>query len=266
MTALCYCAAPATTGALCTRHLSQLRTHLSRAPEILRELDVTITGQDKQGGGAAATGSHMAFNETASIRKDDVLAVLRSAASAADPQTRHRYDETPVDLRKRALDHLDALARSAHVHTIAQDLRDVLFAAERVMERPPERIAYGPCGECGSELTAPVEAQVAWCRGCGGRHELAAVKGWWNVQVRDYLDQATGTLQQIIEWLRLEDFDVSPRTVEKWPARKKHTLIGCVLEDGMTVYSYPKARELAKRHQERKAAENGAQPFLGVHS
>lgn len=247
----CFCTAPATTGALCTRHLSQLRMHLWRSWEILRELDVTITGQDVQGGGAGTGETPMAFNETASTRKDDLLVVLRSAAHAADPQLRHRFDETPAELIARALGSLDALARSPHVHTIAQDLADVLVQAEHVMQPAAERIAYGSC-ECGVELTAPKDSDVAWCRGCGGRHEVAAVKQWWDVQVRDYLDEAIGTLRQITEWLQLEGYEVSPRTVEKWPERKRGALIGCVQEGAPTTYSYSQARTLAKKHSERR--------------
>ncbi|MGX5360072.1 hypothetical protein [Kocuria sp. KH4] len=247
----CYCTAPATTGTLCTHHLGQLRKHLWAAPEILRELDITITGQDAQGGGGGAGGTPMAFNETASTRKDDLLLVLHSAAGAADPQLRHRFDESPADLIARALGHLDTLARSPHIHTIAQDLAYALEQAEHVMQPAAERIIYGPC-ECGVELTAPKGADVAWCRGCGGRHEVTAVKQWWDVQVRDYLDQATGTLRQITDWLQLEGYDISPRTVEKWPERRRNRLIGCVQEGAPTTYSYSQARGLAKKHSERR--------------
>ncbi|NVC23387.1 hypothetical protein E7Z53_08015 [Kocuria salina] len=247
----CYCTAPATTGALCTQHLGQLHNHLWSTPETLRELDVTITGQDAQGGGAGAGGTPMAFNETASTRKDDLLVVLRSAANAADPQLRHRFDETPVDMVARALGHLDALARSPHVHTIAQDLTDALAQAERVMQPAAERIAYGPC-ECGVELTAPKDADVAWCRGCGGRHELTSVQAWRHVQLMDRLETMTGTVQQIASWLQLEGYDVSPRTVEKWPDRRRSPLIACVQEGAPATYSYAQARMLAKKHSERR--------------
>jgi hypothetical protein len=248
----CYCTAPATTGSLCTHHLGQLRKDLWAAPETLRELDVTITGQDAQGGGGGAGGTPMAFNETASTRKDDLLLVLHSAASAADPQLRYRFDESPADLIARALGHLNALARSQHVHTIAQDLTHALVQAEWVMQPAAERIAYGPCA-CGVQLTAPKDAEVAWCRGCGGRHELASVREWRHVQLMDRLEVMVGTLPEISSWLHME-YGISPRTVEKWPGRKRSPLIGCVQEGTPTTYSYAQARKLAKKHNERRTS------------
>lgn len=255
MSAACYCTSPATTGQLCTPHASQLRQDLARTPRVLADLDVTLTGQARQGGNSG-NGERWAFNPTASDRADDVLVVLRSAVHIADPRAVHRYDDTARALASRALAGVRVLMGHPDVHTVAQDLRDGLDAAERATDVAPERIVYGPCS-CGVELSAPAGAEVTWCRGCGGRHELAQVQAERYEQVREWLSTAVGTLAQITEWLRLDGFEVSARTVEKWPARRNHTLIGCVQEGAPRVYSYRQARALAERHRGRVRREVG---------
>lgn len=216
----CYCTAPATTGNLCTEHLGQLRMDLWKAPETLRHLDVTITGQAKQGGGGNGSGTPDVFNETASDRRQDLMVILRSAAHITDPRPRHVYAEEPRHLVARALSDVQRLARHENVHTVAQDLTDALVSAERVMDRAEEKISYGPCS-CGVELVAPRSKDRATCRECGTVWDVSYLTGFKQAAVRDALPEYTGTVKDVLSVLGYAGIQVKRGTVDSWIARDK---------------------------------------------
>lgn len=213
---VCYCTAPATVGHLCTAHAEGLRQDLRRSVETLRELDVTITNQARQGG-ATGGGERFAFNVSASDVREDVMVVLRSAAHLAAPGARYRYDERPAHLVARAwtLPGFKQLCRAEGVHTVAQDLRDVLGAAERVMRPAEERFTYGVC-LCGARVTAPRWAEVTTCRACGRVLDLVD----WRERMEDEawarLPEMTGTPKECVEILALAGHRVSWSTVRRW--------------------------------------------------
>lgn len=251
---ICFCTAPATTGALCTGHLTQLRQDLMRTPEILRELDITITNQAKQGG--AGTGERMAFNETASGRKDDVLAVLRSAARAADPQLRHRFGETPAEMIARALGKLDALARAAGVHTIARDLSDVLEQAVDAVDRGAERRVLGYC-ECGQLIVTTKVFGVVWCQVCERDYDVAA---WDEQRVRLVQDREATVPELVGYFARDLKAPVSKPTLHRWAADGRITPVdgGCParfrIRDVMDAWEAVKGRELPGRPKTAQAS------------
>lgn len=219
MTPTCYCTAPATSGYLCTPHAVHLRQNIKRTPEVLRELDVTITCQARQGGNAG-TGERQVFNETASLRADDLRHVLRSAANVAWPLDRYRFDEPDARIAARALGKLSRLLLVPEVHTIAQDLRDYLAAAEAVMEPARERFTYGAC-ECGAQVSAPREASTATCRVCGARWDVSAWRDAKYAAALEVVSTSLGTARQVVAWLALLGHRVPANTVKSWVQRGK---------------------------------------------
>lgn len=215
----CHCTAPATTGLLCTAHASTLREELRRSIEVLRDLDVTITNQAKQGGNNGS-GERMVFNEAASDRREDVVVVLRSAAHLADPQARHRYDERPAHLVARAwhVPGFQQLCRQPEVHTVAQDLHDALVAAERVMQPAEERRVLGAC-ECGEFVVTRRDEGLARCRRCGAEYDIEA----WDEGRAQLAVEARGqvaTLPELAAFLTSSlKVPVSVRTLQRWAAR-----------------------------------------------
>lgn len=251
MTATCYCTAPATTGALCTDHLGQLRQHLWAAPEVLRELEITITCQAKQGGNNG-TGERAVFNEAAAERKEDLLVVLRSAAHAADPQPRHRFGERPEVLVARALGHVDALARAEGVHTVAQDLADAVVAARQVMDRAAERRVLGQC-ECGEFVGTRRDEGLARCSACGMEYDIAE----WDAGRARLADEARGQVATIPElavfFTRSLQAEVTARTLQRWAARGLFVPVDAVrparfrIGDVMDAWESEKGRPLPGR-------------------
>lgn len=252
MPATCYCTGPATTGQLCTAHASTLRAELRRSISVLRELDVTITNQAKQGGNNG-TGERMVFNETASDRRQDVLVVLRSAAQLADPQTRFRYDEEPAHLVARAwhVPGFRQLCRAPEVHTVAQDLHEALVKAELVMQPVEERRVLGAC-ECGEFVVTRREAGLARCRRCGAEYDIEA----WDegraqlaVEARD----RSATLPELaVFFTRSLKVSVSVRTLQRWAARELIVPVGSLwpaqyrIGDVLDAWEAERGRNLAE--------------------
>jgi hypothetical protein len=168
----CHCDTPAPAGYLCTRHAEQLRTDVQAAPGVLRDLEDTITGQAKQGGGGG-TGERHVFNETASIAADELRYLLRSVAHDVDPQERHRYAESDAHLAARALAGLGRLVLQPGVQTSARDLSEALRTARRCMDRAPERRVIGVC-ECGAPLATHRTDGTVTCRACEREWDVAA--------------------------------------------------------------------------------------------
>ncbi|WP_305067784.1 hypothetical protein [Kocuria sp. CCUG 69068] len=197
-----------------------MREELRRSIEILRDLDVNITNQAKQGGNNG-TGERMAFDVSASDAREDVVVVLRSAAQLADPQARFRYDERPAHLVARAwhLPGFQQLCRSPQVHIVAQDLHDALVAAGRVLEPAEERRVLGAC-ECGEFVVTRRDEGLARCRRCGAEYDIEA----WDegrAQLAVEARGQVGTLPELAVFLtRSLKVPVTARTLQRWAARE----------------------------------------------
>lgn len=219
MSALCYCGAPATTGSLCTDDLGRLESNLHRTPDVLRDLDVTITGQAQQGGGGNGSGTPDVFNERASDARRDLLYILEVAAKTGTSALRP-IDPTPRMLALCALAGLDVIARSPGAHTTAQDLRDALAEADRVRDRAEEKISYGPCS-CGVELVAPKSRDQARCRECGEVWDVHQLRAFRHVAALDAAHDHRGKLAEVVKVLNLAGHSLKLNTVCKWVERGK---------------------------------------------
>lgn len=210
----CYCSAPAPTGYLCPRHEEQLREDLRLTPGDLADLEDTITGQARQGGGGS-TGERHVFNETASYAADDLRYLLRAAAHDADPRERHVFAESDDEMAKRALGGIQRLLLQPGVQTTAQDLRTARAKAEQCIDRAPERRLIGVC-ECGAPLATHRTAGILTCRTCEREHDVAAV-----LAERDQRAQnIEGTPTEIAAYLTtVIGAKLSPNTVRLWASR-----------------------------------------------
>ncbi len=213
----CYCEAPATTGALCTEHLATLTRNLERAPGVLRDLDVTITGQAAQGGGGNGSGTPDVFNEKASDVRVTLEYLLRAAARTANPQLR---TTTPAQHAAAAIEGVHTIARSPGAHTTAQDLADALTDADRVRDRAEEKIAYGSC-ECGAQLVAPRSRDTARCRNpdCAAVWDVHQLRAYRHVAALDRVHEYVGTTTDVVRVLNTAGHDVNHSTVRSWLRR-----------------------------------------------
>jgi hypothetical protein len=210
----CHCDTPAPAGYLCTRHAEQLRNDIRATPGVLRDLEDTITGQAKQGGGGS-TGERHVFNETASIAAEELRYLLRSVANDADPQDRHRYDESDAHLAARAWVGICSLVLQPGVQTSAQDLSEALRTARRCMDRSPERRVIGVC-ECGAALVTHRAAGSITCRSCERVWDVAATLEGRDRDAQD----VEGTPAEIASYFtRVLDAPLTDVLVRRWASR-----------------------------------------------
>lgn len=211
----CHCDTPAPAGYLCTRHTDQLRDDIQAVPGVLRDLEDTITGQAKQGGGGG-TGERHVFNETASTAAEELRYLLRSVAEDADPQERHRYDEPDAHRAARALAGVHRLVLQPGVQTSAQDLAEALRTARRCMDRAPERRVIGVC-ECGVPLATHRTAGTITCRSCEREWDVAATMEGRDRDAQD----VEGTPAEIASYFtRVLGAKLTEAQVRKWAARE----------------------------------------------
>jgi hypothetical protein len=221
MSGICFCGAPATTGQLCTQDLARLEANLRRTPDVLRDLDVTITGQAQQGGGGNGSGTPDVFNERASDARINLTYLLNAAARTADPT---RGVSSPDKVAAVALGGVDTIARSPGVHTTVQDLRDALVEADKVRDRAEEKIAYGPCS-CGVQLIAPRSRDTARCRNpeCGEVWEVAQLRAFRHAAALDRITEYVGTASDIVKVLKTAGHHINHSTLRSWIRRGELT-------------------------------------------
>lgn len=187
---------------------TRLGNLLTRAPALLRELDVTIVKLDEQGATGGASGEKaLVYNVHASECKDELRravahAAKRSLAGGREARvTYSRNTDLDAEAARIALDGLNDLLKLADADAIEEALRLATARALNAIDRAEERITYGPC-QCGVELSAPASRDVATCSSCGRKWDLAELKAFRYVAAQDRAADAVGTVGQLVDVAR----------------------------------------------------------------
>ncbi|MBS6030889.1 hypothetical protein AABM36_08385 [Kocuria sp. KSNUG] len=168
MSALCVVdGAPATMGNLCTQCVTALHTAVLEVPRLLRELDVTITKQSRQGTFVAgASGERpLVLNLSASAVADSITVALRTVAHLG------AQEHEPIPVAAAALSpwtarRLKFAVRRPEIEGAHDALLEAVREGWRSVDRAPERRVVGTC-DCGGVLaTAQLEGEVR-CPACG---------------------------------------------------------------------------------------------------
>lgn len=86
-----------------------------------------------------------------------------------------------------------------------------------MIDRPPEEVFAGPCGECGQDLYAAVGAPLVRCPQCGQVYDTEQRRSWLLELVHDQL--ATGP--EISQALTSLALPVTPERIRQWKARNR---------------------------------------------
>lgn len=155
------CQAPATVGSMCAGCVARAELRIMDTPELLRDLDVTITKQAKQAAPGPGGGSdRMVLNLAASEAGTELRAAWRVFAGKHNPTVREVLDGLHATVR-----HPDTPARVTR-------LEDAFRAADRARDSAPERRVIGTC-PCGRPLATTRTAGTIECRHCGSRWDIA---------------------------------------------------------------------------------------------
>jgi hypothetical protein len=182
-------------GRLCRTHTDQLATELATVPDLVDDLQITRTRQDRvtaeKHGGRSAT-KPLPWNEHAAQRAFELNATLNAWAldtsklgeDERDLLAEHHHSDTAAVARWIARN-LRTLRQHQDAGQAYDELSNAIREARRAVDRPLERVFAGPCGVeadngfiCREDLYAAQGKTTAVCKGCGARHEMAQRREW----------------------------------------------------------------------------------------
>ena len=163
---------------LCESCTSDLQAWLDKVPALMNELFTTMAKLDQtaprnsEGGAGGAGGSQMPLRAGAlEIRGALRIWVIREGESWK-----------PRDARE--------LAGDKYAGGFLPMLMQLVAKAERHIDNPMEKHAYGNCGAqlehgiCGEPLIAAPDAHETECPTCGAVHDLDAIRTWRHAAVQ----------------------------------------------------------------------------------
>lgn len=262
MSGICSCSRPITDeGFLCYPCTETLRRNLGDVPALEDELETTRTRQSKTGGpgiGIVVRDSErpVPWNERASRAIGDLRVRLHGwvrlcqdfrirpegpeCASCVHPtcvylRSLAAPDDTLAGMSRYLLASVSALRHRPEVTECADDIDAAVRGVEKVIDRKPEQVFYGPCGSveyidgepdpncepCPADLYGQAEATDLTCEACATPHKVEDIR-------RHLMDAAQDRLATAAELSRfLTHFgqvDTSkPLTAErirKWASRR----------------------------------------------
>ena len=210
--------------AICGACQADLRRALHAVPDVVRDLDLTLSRQtSKTGNGGRSSVVPLAFDARASeagyVLRNTLVGWVRMLVE------REPDDIWPADTPSFMAAWISVRLSRLIVHPAAQEACEEITAAvaeaERVVDRRPDRVYVGPCGAdlddgpCPRDLYAPPGARVVRCPACDTE---------WNVARRreellgKVVDQLAGAVQaaHILTHLAAP---LRASTVRKWGER-----------------------------------------------
>lgn len=267
------CARPVTDHAtLCHHCAGELAERLRSVPDLLDDLIVTISRQDRLGAGGRAGPS-----DEQPVPRLDVSATLDALVGeittwARDLAETHGLaipvpDRLGQDARLHsaavAADWLADHAALIRVHVAAPECHRALTAAITAAvsrtDRPPPLAGLGPCPKCGAELRAAPTAATVTCR-CGEHHDTADLGSKLLARADHLLLTATELATALTAWT---DESVAVGTIHSWRSRDRlHPRQW--LHEGRLVLSEPHLQPVEPGHEGSSRPERCCRPLYRV--
>lgn len=223
---------------LCRAHTDLLSDILSGVPDLVADLEVTVTRQNRtvsERHGARSSTTPLPWNEHAAHAGAELAATLNRisitvAGSDADERDRltavAAYDT--ANLARWLRRNLALIRRAPEAGTMLAEIDDAVRLARRAVDRPPERSPLGRCGaeideagtECREYLYARPGASRVFCR-CGSAHDVAARRDWMLRHCRGL----RGTAPQLASWLLMFGITTTAGAVRAKAARKRFAAV-----------------------------------------
>ena len=246
------CDHPARSGYMCGGCEAELRRALANVPEILGDLDVTLSRQTSRMGRGGHGEPPLAFDERAS----EVGYVLRSALVGWVRQLQEAQpEEWPGDTAQSMAAWLSARLQRLVRHPAAEEAHGEIVAAvraaERATDRAPERQFAGRCPGCGSALYGKPGAGVVQCRAEGCQAEPVEVAVQWDAMLDQMQDQLV-TAAQASDILTRLAAPLKAELVRQWGSRGRLIAHGRDLA-GHPLYRVSDVRDLLVEKLAREA-------------
>lgn len=207
---------------ICGACSDQLARDLRTIPELVEDLDLTLSRQTAMGSSGSGGDKPLPYNTSAS----DAGSLLRDTLTAwVKDLLDGRHDWAPPEPTIPAMavwlaDRHSHLIRHPAVTDIVEEIAAAVEAAGRVVDRPAERQYAGPCPEpdCGEGLYAKPSAVVVTCWGCGTVHRMGERRDFLIAELRGTLATAS-QCAHILTQLLDNGSVLRPSTVRNWALR-----------------------------------------------
>jgi hypothetical protein len=202
-TGLCPCClSPQDQGLACATCTIRIETELRAIPELVRELDVTLSKQDRIGtGGKAGKGSaHLKapVNLGALQAKAYITDTLIPWATALGGPAWTQYGMGTTHAARYLLADIDTIRAHQQVALLLEQLTTATRQARHTIDRPAERRYLGQCAvplaefteeerPCDGELYAHPDATDVRCPACAITHNVTDRRTWLLQQAADRL-------------------------------------------------------------------------------
>lgn len=144
-----------------------------------------------------------------------VCLACRHTSCAAAKRTRVPAN-TPAAMAAWLLLHIVDIARHEAGSEIVASVSGAIERAERIVDRPADRIYAGPCDGCGEDLYGRLGAAVVHCW-CRMQYDVVARRDWLLWAAEDVLATATDIARAVT---RLGE-PISVERIWKWAERKR---------------------------------------------
>lgn len=224
---------------LCITHTDDLTAELRAVADLVAELDITITRQNRSTAardGARSATTPLPWNEHASATRSNLWSTLNAWAldvSKLGEDERDRLVEVDqhdiAGVAQWLVRNMPTLRQHPEAGQAHEELIDAIRQARRAIDRAPDEVAYGKClndenldEPCQSYLYGVPGKDYVNCRLCGARHGTAARREWMLEHVRGM----TGTAVEVSGFLKLAGVKVTVDTVRGMAARSRILSVG----------------------------------------
>ncbi|WP_038461940.1 hypothetical protein [Arthrobacter sp. PAMC 25486] len=235
---------------------NRLTTHLNRIPELLRDLDITITMQAKTGeqvgGGGIAPKERNVFHFGASEIRSRYHALLSGLCIIIDKDLgRYEYVTDTTKLAQKAKAHAGWLATHEEANDWVRDLDGLARERNRVVDRQAEgRVFAGQCPTeadgvaCNTPLFTNKGEPNARCPKCKAVWDATTWRQEALQAARMHQGTAAEISRAVSDPVTMEG--IKPATIRQWASRGKLAPIGHN-HLGKPVYQIRKVRNLWTR-------------------
>lgn len=189
------CSNPARDGFLCDQCFATLRRDLAAVPELLQDLEITISRQDRIGddtNGRRSAEIPLPLRLTAMEARRDLSATLAYWVQQLAPPAQLPGPADPPDIFASWLsEHLAAVAVDKRAGDCADEIGYAVITARRAIDKPLQPAYAGPCQHCTTDLYAKPTAPTVTCEGCTRTYDVADRRKWLLEHVHDQLLTAT---------------------------------------------------------------------------
>lgn len=216
------CGQPVSDGFVCTSCLNQLLADLKAVPDLVVELEVTLTRQDRFAGsvGVQARSAekplpfHGRASKAASALARELGVWCHDLAGCLGVVVDVEY--TPAALAGWLVEHVDAVRTHPAAGELVAGVGRVVAAAVRVVDRPVERWYAGPCA-CGEDLYARSSKGSVQCPACGAVYDIEQRRE----ELLTALEDQLATASEVCRVLGLLGWRVTPSRIRGWVHRNR---------------------------------------------